>query len=65
MPMIPKTSASSGTMSGDASSMPTSAVNTMSETTLGLHSSKYSRHPACVVFSAVVAMIENSDKREK
>ena len=38
IPSDPNTRASSGTMPGVASSMPTIAVNTISATTFGLHS---------------------------
>ena len=40
MPIEPKISAFSGIQPGDASTMPTMAVNTMSRLTLGLVSSK-------------------------
>ena len=43
MPIVPKISAGSGTMPGEASTMPTMAVNTIRRLTLGLVSSRYSR----------------------
>src|ERR1700677_1826272 len=43
MPRVPKISAGSGTMPGEASTMPTMAVNTIRSVTFGLVSSRYSR----------------------
>src|SRR5271156_4706191 len=43
MPKVPKISAGSGTMPGEASTMPTMAVNTIRRVTFGLVSSRYSR----------------------
>ena len=40
MPIVPKTSAPSGGRPGTARNMPTTAVNTISDTTFGLPSSK-------------------------
>jgi hypothetical protein len=40
MPNVPKISAGKGTSPGDASTMPTMAVNTINKLTLGLVSSK-------------------------
>ena len=40
MPSVPKTSAPSGTMPGVARNIPTMAVNTISATTLSLHSAR-------------------------
>ena len=40
MPNVPKISAGSGTMPGDANTMPTTAVNTINRLTLGLVSSR-------------------------
>ena len=45
IPNVPNTSAGSGTMPGEARTIPTIAVNTINELTLGLVSSRYSRHP--------------------
>src|ERR1700722_1015064 len=44
MPTVPKSSAGNGTHPEDASTMPTTAVNTISRLTLGLVSSRKSRH---------------------
>src|ERR1700761_6177273 len=44
MPMDPRSSACRGIQPGDASTMPTMAVNTMSRLTFGLVSSRKSRH---------------------
>jgi hypothetical protein len=44
MPSVPNTSTGSGTMPGDASTMPTIAVNTISRLTFGFVSERYSRH---------------------
>ena len=41
MPAVPASSADSGGQPGTARNMPTTAVNTISATTLGLHSSRY------------------------
>ena len=43
IPIDPKTNADNGIQPGEANTMPTMAVNTMSRLTLGLVSSKYSR----------------------
>jgi hypothetical protein len=45
MPSVPNTSAGSGTIPGEARTMPTMAVNTINKLTLGFVSSRYSRHP--------------------
>src|SRR3984885_15806537 len=42
--MVPNISAGNGTKPGEASTMPTTAVNTISRVTLGLVSSRKSRH---------------------
>ena len=44
MPSVPNTNAGSGTIPGEASAMPTIAVNTISKLTLGFVSSMKSRH---------------------
>src|ERR1700722_4366292 len=44
MPTVPNNRAGSGTMPGDASTMATTAVNTINRLTLGLVSSRKSRH---------------------
>src|ERR1700693_5735284 len=44
MPSVPKSRAGNGTKPGDASTMPTMAVNTINRLTLGLVSSMKSRH---------------------
>src|SRR6202044_330544 len=44
MPTVPNNRADSGTMPGEASTMPTTAVNTINRLTLGLVSSRKSRH---------------------
>src|SRR5271163_3229948 len=44
MPTVPNNRADSGTMPGEASTMPTIAVNTINRLTLGLVSSRKSRH---------------------
>ena len=43
MPAVPASTALRGGQPGTLSSMPTTAVNTMRETTRGLHSSRYCR----------------------
>ena len=44
MPSVPNTSTGRGTMPGEASTMPTIAVNTISKLTFGFVSERYSRH---------------------
>src|SRR6202041_1231803 len=44
MPRVPNTNAGSGTIPGEARTIPTMAVNTISKLTLGLVSARYSRH---------------------
>jgi hypothetical protein len=46
MPNVPNTIVERGTMPGEASTIPTMAVNTINKLTFGLVSSKKSRHPA-------------------
>ena len=45
MPSVPNTKAGSGTIPGDASTIPTTAVKTIKELTLGFVSSRKSRQP--------------------
>jgi hypothetical protein len=45
MPRVPNTNAGSGTIPGEARTIPTIAVNTINKLTLGFVSSKTSRHP--------------------
>src|SRR5580700_6019567 len=45
MPNVPNTSAGSGTIPGEARTIPTIAVNTINKLTLGFVSSRYLRHP--------------------
>src|ERR1700682_4810584 len=45
MPSVPSTNAGSGTIPGEARTIPTIAVNTINKLTLGFVSSKKSRHP--------------------
>jgi hypothetical protein len=45
MPNVPNTSAGSGTIPGEARTIPTIAVNTISKLTLGFVSERYSRQP--------------------
>ena len=45
MPSVPNTSAGSGTIPGEARTIPTIAVNTINKLTLGFVSARYSRHP--------------------
>src|ERR1700683_2414407 len=45
MPSVPNTKAGSGTIPGEARTIPTIAVNTMSKLTLSFVSARYSRHP--------------------
>ena len=45
MPSVPNTSAGNGTIPGEARTIPTIAVNTINKLTLGLVSSRKSRHP--------------------
>jgi hypothetical protein len=44
MPSVPNTSAGSGTIPGEARTIPTMAVNTINKLTLGFVSDRYSRH---------------------
>ena len=44
-PSVPNTNAGSGTIPGEARTIPTIAVNTINELTLGFVSSVKSRHP--------------------
>ena len=45
MPRVPNTNAGSGTIPGEARTIPTIAVNTIYKLTLGFVSERYSRHP--------------------
>jgi hypothetical protein len=45
MPSVPNTKAGSGTIPGEAKTIPTIAVNTINKLTLGFVSARYSRHP--------------------
>jgi hypothetical protein len=45
MPRVPNNNAGSGTIPGEAKTIPTMAVNTISKLTLGFVSSMKSRHP--------------------
>jgi hypothetical protein len=45
MPRVPNTNAGSGTIPGEARTIPTIAVNTINKLTLGFVSSIKSRHP--------------------
>ena len=45
MPRVPNINAGSGTIPGEARTIPTIAVNTINKVTLGFVSSKKSRHP--------------------
>src|SRR5579863_8666321 len=45
MPRVPNTNAGNGTIPGEASTIPTIAVNTINKLTLGFVSSRKSRHP--------------------
>jgi len=45
MPSVPNTNAGSGTIPGEARTIPTIAVNTINKLTLGFVSERYSRHP--------------------
>jgi hypothetical protein len=47
MPSVPNTSAGSGTIPGEARTIPTIAVNTINKLTLGFVSERYSRHRGC------------------
>ncbi len=44
MPSVPNTNAGSGTIPGEARTIPTIAVNTINKLTLGFVSERYSRH---------------------
>ena len=45
MPRVPNTNAGSGTIPGEARTIPTIAVNTINKLTLGFVSARYARHP--------------------
>jgi len=45
IPSVPNSNAGSGTIPGEAKTIPTIAVNTISKLTLGFVSERYSRHP--------------------
>jgi len=45
MPSVPNTNTGSGTIPGEARTMPTIAVNTINKLTLGFVSARYARHP--------------------
>ena len=65
MPRVPNTNAGNGTIPGEASTIPTIAVNTINKLTLGFVSERYSRHPgrdSAVISESWEAVAKGNDR---